>query len=64
MQEIFITKKFTPPPPPPSDLKKFQGPLFAMKITGQLHRKACKLNFYWKICAIFFQGPLLLGQQF
>ena len=44
-------------------------PLFAMKITGQPHRKVCKLSFYWKICVFFqalplprfenFKGPLL-----
>ena len=42
--------------------KKIQGPLFAMKIMGQPHRKACKLNFYWKICN-FFQGPSLQGSK-
>ena len=42
------------------DLKTISGPpLFAMKITGQPHKKACKLNFYWKICGNFFQGPPL-----
>ena len=43
-QKIFIVKIFHPSPsdPPP---QKFKGPLFAMKITGQPHRKACKLNF-------------------
>ena len=50
----FIMKFFEGPL---SDLKKFQPPLFAMKITGQPHRKACNLNFYWKLCD-FFQGPL------
>ena len=29
-----------------------------MKITGQPHRKACKLNFYWKICGGLFSSPL------
>ena len=33
-----------------------------MKITCQHHRKACKLDFYWKICAIFFSGPPDKGQ--
>ena len=41
-KKLIITKIF---PGPPSDRKKFQGSLFAMKITGQPHRKACKLNF-------------------
>ena len=35
-----------------------------MKITGQPHRKACKLNFYWKICSNFIQGPSFKGQKF
>ena len=48
---------------PPSDLKKIQGPLFTMKIMGQPHRKSCKLNFYWKICGNFFQGPPLQGSK-
>ena len=39
--------------------KNFRASFFAMKITGQPHRKACKLNFYSKICGIFFQGPTL-----
>ena len=43
---------------PPRDLKKFQGPPFATKM-GQPHRKACKLNFYWKICGNFFKPPPL-----
>ena len=38
--------------------QKIQGPLFAMKIMGQPHRKACKLYFHCKIFVIFFQGPL------
>ena len=42
MQKIFIAKIFRPPPFRP---QKNQGPLFAMKIMGQPHRKACKLNF-------------------
>ena len=48
-----LSRKFFAPPP--SDLKKFQGPPFAMQITGPLHRKACKLNFYR---GNFFQDPL------
>ena len=48
-------------PPPLQTSKKFRvPPLFAMKITGQPHRKACKLNFYW---LIFFKPPLQ-GQKF
>ena len=52
--------------PPLQIAKKFQGPLFAMNITGQPHWKACKLNFYWKICGNFFQGPpySYKGQKF
>ena len=52
--------------PAPSDLKKLQFPpsLFAMKVTGQSHRKACKLNFYWKIFGDFFQGPSYKSQEF
>ena len=41
----------------------FQGPHFAMKITGQPHRKACKLNFYLKICGNFLSRPLLQGSK-
>ena len=50
--------------PPPSDLKNLQAPppfFFAMKITGQPHRNASKLNFHWKICGIFFQGTPYKG---
>ena len=61
MQNFFIAKKNLGPL---SDLKKFQPhPFFAMKLMGQLHRKACKLNFYWKICANFLGTPLQ-GQKF
>ena len=31
--------------PPFRPQKNVRAPLFAMKITGQPHRKACKLNF-------------------
>ena len=52
-------------PPPLQTVKKFRPPLFAMKITGQPHRKACKLNFYWKICGIFFRpSPLTKVKDF
>ena len=47
-----LMQKNQPPPP-----------FFAMKITGQPHRKTCKLNFYWKICN-FFQGPLTTIRNF
>ena len=61
MQKIFIAKIFRGPP---SDRKNISGPpLFAMKITGQPHRKACKLIFYWKICGNFFQGPPYKDQK-
>ena len=49
---------------PPSDLKKIRGPLFAMKIMSQLHRKACKLNFHWKICIFFSRTPLARVKHF
>ena len=55
-------EKFSGPPFQTS--KKFRAPLFAMKITGQPHRKACKLNFPWKICGNFFQAPPLQGSKF
>ena len=56
MQKIFIAKILAPP----SDLKNFSpSPPFAMKIMGQPHRKACKLNFHWKICGIFSRPPPL-----
>ena len=53
---------------PRSDRKKISPPFFAMQNTGQSHRKACKLNCYWKICGTFratlqgskfFEGPFL-----
>ena len=47
--------------PPLQTAKKFQAPLFVMKITGQPHRKACKLNFNGKSVVIFFSGPPLQG---
>ena len=34
-----------------------------MTIKGQSHRKACKINFYWKIYGNF-SGPLYKGQHF
>ena len=50
MQKIFIGKFFAP-----LRSKKIQGkPLLAMKITGQPHRKACKL---------IFSGPPLQGSK-
>ena len=48
MQKIFTAKIFRSPPShhkKKKKKKKNQGPLFAMKITGQQHRKARKLNF-------------------
>ena len=57
MQKIFITKNFQPPPFRPQTIS---GPtFFAMKITGQPHRKAGKLNFYKKIWGNFFSRPPL-----
>ena len=55
MQKENIAKSFRGPR---SDHKKISSPLFGIKITGQSHRKACKLNYYWKICGNFIQGPL------
>ena len=60
MQKIFIAKTFRGPP---SDRKKIQTPFFAMKITGQPHRKACKRNFNGK-SVVFFSGPPHKGQKF
>ena len=37
-------KKFSEHPFRP---QKISGPFFAMKIMGQPHKKACKLNFNW-----------------
>ena len=34
-----------------------------MKITGQPHREACKLNFNGKSVVIFFSGPPLRGSK-
>ena len=46
MQKIFIAKIVRPPfQTEKKKKKKNQGPLFAMKITGQRRRKAYKLNF-------------------
>ena len=53
----FLSQKFLPPPLQTS--KNFRASLFAMKITGQPCRKACKLNFHWKICGNFFKAPLI-----
>ena len=44
--------------------QKIQGPLFAVKIMSQPHGKACKCNFYWKICGNFFQVPPYKVQKF
>ena len=61
-KKIFVPKIFWAHPFRP---QKISGtPLFAMKITGQPRRKAYKLNFYWKICANFFQGPHYKSQKF
>ena len=42
MQKNIYRENFSPPP---FRQKKNQGPLFAMKITGQRRRKAYKLDF-------------------
>ena len=47
MQKNFIVKNFRAPPFTPQKISAPPGPLCAMKITGEPHRKACKLNFYW-----------------
>ena len=38
-------------------------PHFCLENYVSTHRKACKLNFYWKICGIFCQGPPLEGSK-
>ena len=48
--KISIVKIFRAPPSArkkkkKKKKKKIRAPLFAMKITGQPHRKACRLNF-------------------
>ena len=49
---------------PPLRPHKISGlTLYAMKIMGQPHRKARKLNFHQKIDGHFFQGPLLQGSK-
>ena len=63
MQKLFIANIFGPPPP--SDCKKFSGPpLFAMKLTGQLHRKHVNSIFNGKSVAIFFGAPLTRVKNF
>ena len=52
----YLSRKFFGAPFKPK--KKIQGPLFAMKITGQPHRKASKLTFTGKFVVIFFRPPL------
>ena len=44
--------------------KMFRSLLFAMKITGQPQRKACNLNFRWKICSFFSRPPLTRVNNF
>ena len=57
MQKKFIAKIVCPPPFRPQ--KNFRGPFLPWKLQVIPHRKACKLNFYWKICGNFFKGPPL-----
>ena len=59
MQKIFIAKIFRGPL---QTAKKFRAPLFAMKITGQPHGKAYKLNFNGK-SVVIFSGPPLQGSK-
>ena len=47
-------------PPSDPDPKKFSLPPFCHESYRSTHRKARKLNFYWKICGNFFQGPPLV----
>ena len=56
MQKKILQKLL--PSPPLQTSKHFRAHLFAMKSMGQSHRKAYKLNFYWKICSNFFRVPL------
>ena len=56
-KQLYCKNLFVPNPFIP---QKISGPPFALKITGQPHRKACKLNFYW----IFFKGPLTRVKKF
>ena len=59
--QIFYCQNFLGPHFRP---QKNSEPPFVMKITCQPHRKACKLNFHWKICHNFFtrienfKGPI------
>ena len=62
MQNFFIAKKIW-------DRKKKLGPPFGpQEISGppfyQPHRKACKFNFYWKICGNFFKASLTRVKNF
>ena len=51
----FYRKNFFGPPFRP---QKISGPpLFAMKMMGQPHRKACKLYFNLDICILFSRPP-------
>ena len=50
--------------PPPLRAPKIQPPPLAMKSMDQPHRKACKLNFYCKICGKFFKAPLARAKTF
>ena len=61
MQKKNYHKHFSAPPPLQTS-KKFRAPLFCHENYGLTHRKACKLNFGWKICN-FFQGPPYKGQN-
>ena len=45
------------------DVRTYVCMYVVLKIMSQPHRKACKLNFYWKICGHFFKAPLQ-GQKF
>ena len=57
MLDVLSWKIFGPPFRPQ---KIIRAP-FAMKITGQAHRIACKLKFHWKF--VFFSPPPLQGSE-
>ena len=60
MQMKYLRKIFWTPF---SDLKKFQGPLFSMKIMSKPHRKHVNSIFLENLWQ-FFPRPPLRGQKF
>ena len=53
-----VHKHFAPPPFTPQ--KKISAPFLPWKLWV---RKACKLNFHWKVCGNFFSRPKILSQS-